>query len=207
MSALTNEVRRLIELTVTCDLPHGEAEVAAADLRTIGDRLAAHVPQEAYPRFVIGPEIDSTNLASAMRDSMPYDVMMGRYNPLALPLTIRAESGSSKAYGSARFTKAYEGGPGWVHGAVIAGAFDIVLTAANQLENAAGPTIRLSVRYRRPTLIDEESSFEGWIDHRTDRRVVSKGHLIQRGEITAEAEGEFATARRTDLSVAPASEV
>ena len=29
MGALTDEVRRLIELSVTCDLPHGEAEAAA----------------------------------------------------------------------------------------------------------------------------------------------------------------------------------
>lgn len=125
-----------------------------------------------------------------MVDAMPYDVMVGRYNPLAPPLVV--EIAPPKAYAKATFTVAYEGAPGWVHGAVIAGAFDMVLTAANHLDAAAGPTTRLDIRYLRPTLLDEEACFEAWIDHRQGRRVVSKGILVQQGTVRVEAEGEFA---------------
>ena len=38
-----------------------------------------------------------------------------------------------------------------------AAAFDIILTAANVMDDAAGPTVELTVRYRRPTLIGVES--------------------------------------------------
>ena len=50
----------------------------------------------------------------------------------------------------------------------------------------------LAVRYLRPTLIDEEAVFEGWVTEVTDRRVFSKGRIVQGGVVTVEAEGEFA---------------
>lgn len=36
-----------------------------------------------------------------------------------------------------------------------------MLTAANHLEAAAGPTTRLELCYLRPTLLDQESHLEG----------------------------------------------
>ena len=79
-----------------------------------------------------------------------------------------------------------------MHGAVLAATFDIILTAANAIAGATGPTVRLAVRYLRPTLIDEEAVFEGWVTEVTDRRVFSKGRIVQDGIVTVEAEGEFA---------------
>ena len=79
-----------------------------------------------------------------------------------------------------------------MHGAVIAGAFDIVLTAANRLAGAAGPTAWLTVRYKRPTLLDVESRFEAECVSNDGRRVISRGRLIQAGTVKVEAEGEFA---------------
>jgi acyl-coenzyme A thioesterase PaaI-like protein len=198
MAHLVDQVRRLIDLTVTCDVPLAEARAIADDLMVLNERLAQHQPSPAHPRFwsssageVGGSTGSSAWEAARVIESMPYDVVVGRYNPLALP--IRVEIVPPKAYASARFTTPYEGAPGWVHGAVIAGAFDIVLTAANHLEAAAGPTTRLDIRYRRPTLLDEEACFEAWIDHRRGKRVVSKGVLVQNGKVKVEAEGEFVT--------------
>ena len=164
MGELADVVRRLVELTVTCDLPAGAAGAIAGELTAAADRLEEHVPRPLHPRFLSRPGTGGTE-PETMLESMPYDVVIGRYNPLALPLTIEATP--NKAFGRGRFTKPYEGAPGWVHGAVIAGAFDIVLTAANRLEGAAGPTTRLSLRYRRPTLLDEEAVLEAWVEQRT----------------------------------------
>ena len=73
---------------------------------------------------------------------MPFDVVIGSCNPLALPIDHRVRP--PKAIGRAVFTAPYEGAPGCVHGAVLAGAFDIMLTAANVIANGAGPTVNLS---------------------------------------------------------------
>jgi acyl-CoA thioesterase FadM len=97
-----------------------------------------------------------------------------------------------KALAYATFDVGYEGAPGCVHGAALAATFDIVLTAANAIAGATGPTVRLGVRYRRPTLINEEAVFEGWVTEVTERRIFSLGRIVQGDVVTVEAEGEFA---------------
>ena len=125
-----------------------------------------------------------------MGGSMPFDVIVGPFNPVALPVRLAFEP--PKALGYATFDVAYEGAPGCVHGAALAATFDIVLTGANSLAGATGPTVRLSIRYRRPTLVNEEAVFEGWVTEVTERRVFSLGRIVQGGVVTVEAEGEFA---------------
>ena len=117
-----------------------------------------------------------------------------RFNPLALP--VRLEFDPPKALGTGQFHVGYEGAPGCVHGAALAATFDIILTAANAIAGATGPTVRLSLRYRRPTLMDEETVFEGWVTEVTERRVFSLGRIVQGGVVTVEAEGEFAIFER-----------
>jgi acyl-CoA thioesterase FadM len=121
---------------------------------------------------------------------MPFDIVVGGFNPLALPVRLAFEP--PRALGYATFTTAYEGAPGCVHGGALAATFDIVFTAANAIAEATGPTVRLDVRYRRPTLIGEEAVFEAWVTEVTARRVFSKGRIVQGGTVTVEAEGEFA---------------
>ena len=55
-----------------------------------------------------------------------------------------------------------------------------------------GPTVSLAIRYLRPTLTNEEAVFEGWVTEVTERRVFSKGRIVQGGVVTVEAEGVFA---------------
>ena len=121
---------------------------------------------------------------------MPYDVVVGPFNPVALPVVLDFEP--PKALGRGIFDVTYEGAPGCVHGAVLAAAFDIILTAANAIEGSVGPTVSLALRYLRPTLTNEEAVFEGWVTEVTDRRIFSKGRIVQGGVVTVEAEGEFA---------------
>ena len=185
---LADTVRRLAELTVTSGAPPDVLSDVLIHLQAATSRLEDHVPETIPPRFFQGVPADSAD-AGSMHDAMPFDLVIGRYNPLAPPIHIAMDP--PKATGRARFSKAYEGAAGWVHGAAIAAAFDIVLTAANRLEDVAGPTIRLSMTYRRPTLLDRESFFEAWIEEVRGRRVVSRGLLLQDGVVKVEAEGEF----------------
>jgi hypothetical protein len=121
---------------------------------------------------------------------MPYDVIVGPFNPLALPVVL--DFAPPKALGRAVFDVGYEGAPGCVHGAVLAATFDIILTAANAIAGFTGPTVHLGLTYKRPTLTDEEAVFEGWVTEVKDRRIHSKGRIVQGGIVTVEADGEFA---------------
>ena len=121
---------------------------------------------------------------------MPYDVVVGPFNPVALPVVLDFDP--PKALGRGIFDVTYEGAPGCVHGAVLAATFDIILTAANAIVGSVGPTVSLALRYVRPTLTNEEAVFEGWVTDVTERRIFSKGRIVQGGVVTVEAEGEFA---------------
>jgi acyl-coenzyme A thioesterase PaaI-like protein len=197
MGELADAVRRLIRLAVTTEVPGDVVSLIASDLQALGDRLEAGIGANPYPRF-LGQDTSEPHDGIAMGSSMPFDVVCGRYNPVAPPLLL--EAAPPNAIGRVTYTTPYEGAPGCVHGAALAGAFDIVLTAANMLEGAAGPTVRLALRFRRPTLIDQECVFEGWVDRRTDRRIHTSGRLLQNGEVTVEAEGEFAPLNREEIA-------
>jgi acyl-coenzyme A thioesterase PaaI-like protein len=188
MAELVDAVRRLIAATVTNRGPADTVRATAAEVRGLAERLEAHTPEPPPPLTVL--MADGARGAGGLVDRMAFDVVIGRYNPLALPLDVSFEPPRAVARG--RFTLPYEGPPGCIHGAVIAASFDIVLTAANVIADAAGPTVHLSLRYLRPTLLHDEAVFEAWVDRREGRRTFSVGRLTQNGVVTVQAEGEFA---------------
>jgi len=185
---MAEELRRLIRLSVSTAPPAAETAALTAQLAAVADRLEAHRPDAPLPRF-LGPE-DGPASGPPLAGTMPFDIVVGGFNPLALPVRLAFEP--PRALGYATFTVAYEGAPGCVHGGALAATFDIVFAAANAIAEATGPTVRLDVRYRRPTLIGEEAVFEAWVTEVTARRVFSKGRIVQGEILTVEAEGEFA---------------
>jgi acyl-coenzyme A thioesterase PaaI-like protein len=188
-AALADQVRRLIRLSVSTAPSAQETAELTAQLAAVADRLEAHVPEVPLPRF-LGPLEKGEAAGPPLEGSMPFDLVVGTFNPLALPVRLTFED--RKAVGHAAFDVAYEGAPGCVHGGALAATFDIVFTAANAIAGSTGPTVRLSLRYRRPTLLGEATRFEGWVTEVTERRVFSLGRIVQGGIVTVEAEGEFA---------------
>ena len=186
---LAEVLRRLIRLSVSTAPSAAETARLTAQLAAVADELEAQVPESPLPRF-IAPDEDGPPKDFPLGGAMPYDVVVGPFNPIALPVVLDFEP--PRALGRATFDVAYEGAPGCVHGATLAATFDIILTAANAIEGSVGPTVRLALRYLRPTLTGEEAVFEGWVTEVTDRRIFSKGRILQGGIVTVEAEGEFA---------------
>jgi acyl-coenzyme A thioesterase PaaI-like protein len=182
-------LRRLIRLSVSAAPPAGETTGFTAQLAAIADELETHLPAIPLPRF-IPPDEDGPPTDVPLGGAMPYDVVVGPFNPVAPPVVLDFDP--PKALGRAVFDVTYEGAPGCVHGAVLAATFDIILTAANAIVGAVGPTVSLALRYVRPTLTNEEAVFEGWVTEVTERRVFSKGRVVQGGVVTVEADGEFA---------------
>jgi acyl-coenzyme A thioesterase PaaI-like protein len=190
----------LIELTITNAAPPDVLTDITAQLVRSANELASHLPDVQLQRVLLpsddaGRELPIGHLS--LESAMPYDIVIGSCNPLALP--VRLEFDPPKAFGVATFSTAYQGAPGCVHGAALAATFDIILTAANALTGAPGLTVRLNLRYRRPTLIEVETRFEGWVTGQNSKRIHSVGRLIQGGEVTMEAEGEFAPIPRSEV--------
>ena len=186
---LADVLRRLIRLSVSAAPPASETARLTVRLATLADELETHLPQDPLPRFM-PPDEDGPPRDVPLGGAMPYDVVVGPFNPVALPVVLDFEP--PIALGRGVFDVTYEGAPGCVHGAVLAATFDIILTAANAIVGSVGPTVSLALRYVRPTLTNEEAVFEGWVTEVTDRRILSKGRIVQGGVVTVEAEGEFA---------------
>lgn len=194
LRALADAVRRLVTLTVTNGAPPAETAAIAAELDVIADRLEAHVPPARYPRFVDGPR----GPGATVTQRMPFDAVVGAYNPVAPPVEVDVVDG--RAVARAHFTVAYEGPPGCVQGGVIASTFDIVLSAAAAANDVAGPTVSLAMRYRRPTLLERDLTIEAEVAETDGRRTRVTGRIVQDGDVTVEAEGVFAVLDRTSIN-------
>jgi acyl-coenzyme A thioesterase PaaI-like protein len=184
LARLAETVRALVRATVTTTAPTGELDAASVDLDGIVRRLEAHVGETPVPRYptLVPPPTEPADL-------MPYDFVLGRLNPLAPPLGFAWEDGRTVAH--VTYGTAYEGPPGCVHGGVIAAAFDQVLSLANVVNGAAGPTAKLELRFRRPTPLHVPVRYEGWQTRVAGRRLHVEGRLLVEGEVTVEAEGIF----------------
>ncbi|MDL4814366.1 PaaI family thioesterase [Actinomadura opuntiae] len=193
--ALTDAVRRLIAVATATTAPPEETLAAARELEAVADALERHVPDPPLPKTILQLPAGS---APDFTGRMAYDVVMGRHNPLALPLRLTFEPPKALLHGT--FTRPYEGPPGCVHGAVIAGAFDILCASANFIAGVAGPTARLEIAYRRPTLLGEPCLFEGEVESQEGKRVRTVGRLVQRGRVTVEATGDFVQLDHADIA-------
>ncbi len=181
LARLAESVRRLIDVTVKIDAPPERLAGAAAQVDALVADLLRSVPDPPPARYPGG--------GATPADVFPYDCVIGQWNPLAPPVHI--EWHDPLAIGSVRFGTAYEGPPGCVHGAVIGAAFDQVLNVANLMSGAAGPTVRLEMRYRQPTPLHRQVRFEGWVEQREERKIHTAGRLLVDGSVTVEAEGVF----------------
>jgi acyl-coenzyme A thioesterase PaaI-like protein len=178
---LADAVRGLIEQLVDSDAPPEDLERGAKEV----EQLAASL--EPHPRR--GPKHPNLPDLQRLQEHFWRDPVIGRSNPVAPPIDIEVEDGLVR--GRVRLGLAYEGPPGYAHGAVIAGAFDQILGLANLASGNVGMTGTLKVRYRRPTPLHTDLLIEGWADHVEGRKIYTEGRLLAGDKVTAEAEGVF----------------
>jgi len=196
---LADAVRRLIGLTMDAPAPPEVTKEAVRALEAVADMLQRHVPDPPLPKTLLHePDPGDGDLGARM----PFDNVIGRYNPLALPLELEfdREADPPRALLRGAFTRAYEGPPGCVHGAVLAASFDIAFAAANFIAGMPGPTVRLEIDYRRPTALHAPCVFEAWVESHDDRRVRTVGRLVQRDKVTVEAVGDFAKLDQSQIA-------
>ena len=185
---LADGVRALIDAVMTAEVddPAILLEVAAA-----AERLAA--------RLGGGREDGPGYRPRSHGDYLPRSPVVGHASPLA-PRVEWEESDAAidgrpgvEAHGT--IGAPYEGPPGYVHGGMIALAFDEVLGIANIAAGSPGMTARLIVHYRQPTPLFRELQFRAALDRVEGRRIMSRAQVWDGDTLTAEAEGLFVQPR------------
>ncbi len=186
---LAEVTRDLIDAVMT------SADVADSDLEAVADRV------EAATAALVGTRASRTDgLGFAARshgDYLPRSPVVGAASPLA-PGTIEWEvvddvehPGRFRCIARGIMTAAYEGPPTYVHGGMLALAFDEVLGIANIANGNPGMTGSLNIRYRRPTPLFKPLRWEAWIERVEGRRVHSKAQVWHEDTLCCEAEGLF----------------
>jgi acyl-coenzyme A thioesterase PaaI-like protein len=178
---LADAIRRLIDHAVVSDVPDAEVAEVAGQLEAIDERL------QAYPRSRFRPRElpDFNDLQATFRG----DPILGEHNPLAPP--VRVTRDGMTIHGRATLGAAYEGPPGYVHGAIIAGIFDMLLGMANIASGSPGMTGTLKVKYLKPTPLHTELVFEARSDRVVGRKTHTAGWLRIGEDVHAEAEAVF----------------
>ena len=176
-------IRDVLHRMVQTSAPIEVIGAAADELEGAARRFEPYETKSMYEGYA-----ESANAGEpfAFFDHSP---MLGQANPLAPPVRLWLEG--DRIRGSATFGPAYEGPPGCVHGGYIAAAFDEVLGSTQSLAGNPGMTGRLTIHYRKPTPLQVELAFVGWIERVDGRKIFTKGELRAGDVLCAEAEGLF----------------
>lgn len=122
--------------------------------------------------------------------------IVGSANPIAPPLVVE-RADATGVRGTANYGVAFEGLPGYVHGGMVAAAFDGVLIFAAVCAGHAAVTGGLSLRYRRPTPLLTDLVYEAEPDRVDGRKAFVTGRLLgPGGDVCVEAEGIFISVDR-----------
>ncbi len=101
---LADVLRRLIRLSVSTAPPAGETQRLTSQLAAVADELERHTPEMPIPRFM-APDPDGPPKEVPLGGAMPYDPIVGRFNPLALPVVLEFDPPTAR--GRATFDVAY----------------------------------------------------------------------------------------------------
>jgi hypothetical protein len=166
MAQLLRELNRLV---LEADAPAEDFEFAATLLDQARSLLARH-PTRRPQRWE----------ASALS---------GKFNAIAPPLINEPSPKAGVFRCKATLPTGWGGPDDLVHGGVLAKILDMCFGAAGGLNQTPGVTGTLTVRYERPTPLNEELIFESWVDHVDGRKVHVAGHVLRGDEVTVTATG------------------
>ena len=113
----------------------------------------------------------------------------GLSHPIAPELIVTADENGGT--GEVVVGKLFEGGPGLVHGGVVALLIDHAMGCVAAQPDRPAMTVRLALRYRRPTPIEVPLTVAVRLDRTEGRQLHLSATIAARGEVTVEADGVF----------------
>lgn len=112
-------------------------------------------------------------------------------NALGLSLPLPTEEGAERYEATVRFGLDHQGGPGIVHGGLVAAALDEACGLLATWYRFPTVTARMFVRFRRPVPINRDLTLTAAVTPSRGRRIRVDGALQDGGENLAEARVAF----------------
>ena len=157
------------------------AEIAAA-ADDLADRLA---PFAESSRYAQGERLGG---AAGVFATHP---IIGATNPAAPPLVVTPDG--ERLVGRATYGPVHEGPPGFVHGGLMASAFDAMTVMTAGINGLGGLTRSLTIRYRKPAPLDVELVYSGVVQSTGERSTIVRVELRHGDDLCAECTGDVAT--------------
>jgi acyl-coenzyme A thioesterase PaaI-like protein len=190
---LAAAARELVALTVTTEAPEA---VLAEVTRAVG---AAAALLREHPERTFQDGFSDCRSLDDLAIFTDRATLVGECNPYAPPMKL--SSAGDEAVALVTFGPAFEGAPGFVHGGLVAAAFDQLFGYLQSCRQVPSLTRELTVRYKRPTPFRTELRLEGRWDRSDGRRHYLSARLFAQGDVTAEAEAVFVSLERDGFRV------
>jgi hypothetical protein len=172
--AAAGALRRLAGQLLSLEHPHPAVDELLERVDVWQKELAAAVAPDATPRI-------GDDGADSQRVYLSHAFDIGGFNP-CFPEYEFDRIDAETAAGRITFPVVYEGPPALVHGGFLAVFFDSVIQHQNCATGLSGKTRSLSVKFRRPTPILTELSFD-IVREQVERDVTSTARLSLDGEV------------------------
>ena len=181
---LASATRALNEKLVSTDI---DPELAAAMTEKI-EGLAAELSQVQQVTGLV--DMAKRGQRGTIDDVMGELVSVGgRSHPCSPEL--RWQEASNRITGTAKFSQAFEGPPGHVHGGWVAGVLDHLMGMTHVRTGHPGMTGGLSVRYLKPTPLNQRIGVSAQATELDDKRTEVKAEMRFGETTTATAEAIF----------------
>lgn len=116
----------------------------------------------------------------------------GGANPRGMKLSFELDEVGQRVHGAFRAGAEYQGGPGFVHGGIIATLLDEVMGKVNRFRNVRAVTAELHIEYLRPVPIEQELLLEAWTVENKGRSLYNAGEIREAsGAVLARGKGRF----------------
>ena len=116
----------------------------------------------------------------------------GGASPRGMRLAFDRDAARRRIVGRFRLGVEYQGGPGFIHGGIIATLLDEAMGKVCRFSGVRAVTAELNVEYLKPVRVDEEISVEGFESRREGRQLFHQGEIRNAsGELLARGRSRF----------------
>ena len=116
----------------------------------------------------------------------------GGANARGMKLTFEQDDSTKRIRGAFKLGAEYQGGPGFIHGGIIATVLDEAMGKVSRFRGVRAVTAELVVEYLKPVSVDAPLLIEAYEVEKTGRNLHYVGEIrSQAGDLLARGRGRF----------------
>ncbi|HWG58970.1 MAG TPA: PaaI family thioesterase [Candidatus Acidoferrales bacterium] len=116
----------------------------------------------------------------------------GGANARGMKLTFLQDDAGQRIRGAFKLGAEYQGGPGFIHGGIIATVLDEAMSKVSRFRQVHAVTAELTVEYLKPVWVDEDLMIEAYETARNGRVLQRVGEIRNlSGELLARGRARF----------------